>query len=98
MYKKPCALLVLFENDYPVFGELSEVLIIGGDPFLHLQIRETVFYSEHYHCFVLGRKRHYVTMHQSELLCHHPLHIRCIQGLTSYGQSAVVPKCHISTL
>ena len=98
-YKKPSAVLITFENDSSKFGELQEAVCVQGEVYLHLQVRETLFYSSHHHAYVVGKKKGYVTLHVGTLLSHIPLHLRCVKGLTQTGGKAVILKHNnISTL
>ena len=97
-YKKPCALLVTCDGDLPRFGELEDILCSKGEVYFHLQLRETLYFSSHYHCYILGKKEEMVTMHVGCLLSHVPLHVRRVKELTHNGQRVVVLKHHISSL
>ena len=64
----------------------------------HLQLFQTVMYSEHYHAFVVYQLTDFTTVKSSEVLSHLPVHVCSTTGLTKAGQKAIVLKHHFSIL
>ncbi len=97
-YKKPCGVLLSFNEDEPEFGEVLDILFIGGEVYFHLQLQKTLFFAEHFQAYVIVKTQERLTVCQTDLLSHLPVHFRNIKGLTISGQKGVILKHHISTL
>lgn len=87
--KKPCALLLSFTNDSPEFGELLDILLIEDEVYFHVQLQETVYFTEHFQAYIIRKRSTKQTIDQAKLLNFLPLHIRSIRGLNP-GERAVI--------
>ena len=98
LYKKPCALVVTMSEDLPKFGCVQDIFYMNQKVYLRLELFDTVFFSQHYHAYVIeSQRRHAIVVH-SDLELHIPLHPRTVVGLTRVGQTAIVLKHYLSSL
>ncbi len=50
-YKSPAIVVVCFQSDVPVFGQIMEIIAIGDNFFLVLQLLKAVVYNGHFHAY-----------------------------------------------
>lgn len=98
LYKKPCALVIGTHHDFPLFGQTENIIIVHGEVHFHVRLFNTLYFSDHYHAYVLDLTSDYRTLKHSDLYCPTPLHIRFVPDLCLQGQKIVVVKHHISIL
>lgn len=98
LYKKPCGLVVGAKDDLPLFGNLQNILTGNGKVYFHVQLYKTLYFSDHYHAYLVELQMEYKTLLHSELTCYSPLHVRFIPNLCKQNQKAIVLKYHFSTL
>ena len=46
-YKKPCALILNVENDYPLFATLENIFVVNSRILFYVTLLETLHYNEH---------------------------------------------------
>ena len=96
-YKKPCALVVGVKHG--VLPQFGDVLFDKDEVIFIIRLYRTIEYASHFNCFVVELSTdELVTITQSALYSHEPHHVRCVQGLTTGTQRAVVLKTHLSSL
>lgn len=93
---KPAIIVVLdVKDDFPVFGEVVEVYVVGDNRIiLYTRILETTYYNHHFHAYAVVRSPSYKLITPNDLyspsvLQLHHLHVG--QVVTSI----VVLKYHI---
>ncbi len=93
---KPNSVVVLGVEDYPKFGRVVAVYVVGANRILlHTEILQTHYFTNHYHGYVvehLGSEQKMFCL--DDLYNPFPLHLRHLQydGSTKLF---VVPKYHI---
>ncbi len=98
-YKKPCALVVGVKYGVlPQFGNLEDILFDKDELILIVRLYKTIEFASHFNCFIVELSTELVTITQGALYSHEPHHVRCVQGLTTGTQRAVVLKTHLSSL
>lgn len=71
-YQTPCILVIGSEDNEPIFGDVTNVLVLGQSVFFEFKLLEAQFYH-HYHAYSLSlpSSGSYIIKHR-DLPCYHP--------------------------
>ena len=93
-YQKPCALLIGFENDYPLFARVEDNIFIINDRIMfNVTTLETLCFNDHLQAYTIKPTSHSKLILQSKLVYPSPMHIHRVAHNTT--QSVIVCKHHI---
>lgn len=76
VYKKSAILIVRAEDEYPVFGEVSNVYIYEEQVLFKVCIFHTASYDPHFHAYELSRTLEVCYVKYDDLLSYIPLHLK----------------------
>ena len=94
-YKKPCALIIGVDDDYPQLGILQGIYVADNNRVVfRVRLCATELFNSHYHAFKISNTSSYKLVQVQELYNPHPVHIRTISSSTTV-QQVVVMKYHI---
>ena len=93
LYKKPCAVIhALWNEDVPQFAELEDIIV---KPHFLVNMLTTEDFNEHFNAFVVRKGGPKLLISPECLISPFPVHVRKIEGLTSFAQRAIVVKYHL---
>ncbi len=79
LYKKNCILPIrVDEDDFPVFGKVSDIYVAEREVVFDVVIRRTCAYEPHYHAYTLKNTSDTRLVRYQVLLCFYPLHEKVI--------------------
>ena len=73
MYKPPLCVLVTFQEDTPVFGQIMDILRVHGDVFLVVDLFRVVIFNSHYHAYEVTSANITHIVNRTHLHDFHPL-------------------------
>ena len=90
---KPSKIPVVIDikNDYPLFGEISDMLVSDSKMLLQLKLYKTISYDQQFHSFVLEKTSCSQLLDLQKLFVPYPFIIRYISHI---GKFLVVMKYH----
>ena len=96
LYKKPCAIIHSLQNeDVPQFAELEDIIVIDNKPHFLVNLLTTENFNVHFNAFVIRKGGPKLLISPEYLISPFPVHVRKIEGLTSFAQRAIVIKYHL---
>ena len=96
LYKTPCALLLRIVDDYPQFGNLTDVYVLNSTRVVfNVCVMETVTFLSHYNAYCVTPSPIHRVVPLSNLHSPFPVHIHHIV-ISDITKLVVVPKYHVS--
>ena len=94
-YRKPSALLIGVENDYPLFGKLEQIFVVNNRVLFYITQLETLYFSDHPQAYVIAYTPSNDIVLSTQLQSHIPMHIHRIPSQVNDAINIIICKYHI---
>ena len=94
IYRKPCVVLIGFENDYPLFGRVEDIFVVNCKILFHVTILKTEYFCNHLQAFIIAYTSNTDVLLCTQLYSYIPMHIHRIP-LDENMLNVIVCKYHL---